>query len=82
MTSSVDRISPDAVIGTFTDVDALIATFDVSGGGEARHTDELKAIAGLEPTPPPPASAREDPRLVARALAVGAPGAVTVDVGE
>jgi hypothetical protein len=36
------------------DVDALIADFGVSGGGEAQARGELKKIAGLEPTPAPP----------------------------
>jgi hypothetical protein len=40
-----------------TDVDELIANFGVSGtskGTGTPHTAGLKAIAGLEPTPPPP----------------------------
>ncbi len=37
------------------DVDALISDFGVSGGGEKEQARELKAIAGLEPTPAPPA---------------------------
>jgi hypothetical protein len=38
-------------------VDTLIANFGVTdGGGDAPRTGDLKAIAGLEPTPPPPAS--------------------------
>ncbi len=37
-----------------TDIDLLIADFGVSGGGEQQHARELKAMAGLEPTPPPP----------------------------
>lgn len=41
------------------DVDALIADFGVSGGGEQQHARELKALAGLEPTPPPPNLAKE-----------------------
>jgi hypothetical protein len=53
-----------------TDVDALIATFAVSEGGEARHTNELKAIAGLEPTPPPP-PARDEPRAATRTAVAG-----------
>ena len=36
------------------DVDALIADFGVSGGGDAHARGELKQIAGLEPTPMPP----------------------------
>jgi hypothetical protein len=35
------------------DVDSLIADFGVSGGGERQHARDLKAVAGLEPTPPP-----------------------------
>ncbi len=35
------------------DVDTLIADFGVSGGGERQHARDLKAVAGLEPTPPP-----------------------------
>jgi hypothetical protein len=36
-----------------TDVDSLIADFGVSGGGERQHARDLKAMAGLDPTPPP-----------------------------
>ena len=35
------------------DVDSLIDRFSVSEGGVQQHARELKAIAGLEPTPPP-----------------------------
>jgi len=35
------------------DVDSLIEDFGVSGGAELHHARELKAVAGLEPTPPP-----------------------------
>jgi hypothetical protein len=35
-------------------VDALIATFGVSAEGDDRHARELKAMADIEPTPPPP----------------------------
>jgi hypothetical protein len=35
------------------DVDSLIAQFGVSGGAEQQHAMALKAIAGLDPTPPP-----------------------------
>ena len=38
------------------DVDSLISDFGVSGGGEREQARELKAIAGLDPTPAPPAS--------------------------
>jgi hypothetical protein len=36
------------------DIDSLIAQFGVSGAGENQQARDLKAIAGLEPTPPPP----------------------------
>ena len=36
------------------DVDDLIQQFGVSGTSEHQHARDLKAIAGLEPTPPPP----------------------------
>jgi len=39
-----------------TDVDELIADFSVSGTGEQQHARDLKKMAGLEPTPPPPAA--------------------------
>ncbi len=42
------------------DVDSLISDFGVSGGGDQEHARDLKAMAGLEPTPSPP----EDPPRV------------------
>lgn len=36
------------------DVDDLIAQFGVSGVSEQQHARDLKAMVGLEPTPPPP----------------------------
>jgi hypothetical protein len=36
------------------DVDSLISDFGVSGGGEREQARELKAMAGLDPTPRPP----------------------------
>ncbi len=36
------------------DVDSLISDFGVSGGGDHDHARDLKAMAGLEPTPRPP----------------------------
>ncbi len=36
------------------DVDSLISDFGVSGGGDQEHARDLKAMAGLEPTPRPP----------------------------
>jgi hypothetical protein len=50
------------------DVDDLIAQFGVSGASEQQHARDLKAIAGLEPTPPPPEIVR---RLETREVAVG-----------
>ncbi len=35
------------------DVDSLISDFGVSGSGDQEHARELKAMAGIEPTPPP-----------------------------
>jgi hypothetical protein len=58
---------PSDVSPSQADVDALIATFAVSEGGESRHTNELKAIAGLEPTPPPPPGRAERPPTLAAA---------------
>jgi len=36
------------------EVDSLLATFEVSNAGEKQVRTDLKAIAGLDPTPPPP----------------------------
>jgi hypothetical protein len=36
------------------DVDSLISDFGVSGGADHDHARDLKAMAGLEPTPSPP----------------------------
>jgi hypothetical protein len=36
------------------DVDDLISQFGVSGTSEQQHARDLKAMVGLEPTPPPP----------------------------
>ncbi len=47
------------------DVDDLIADFSVSGAGEQQHARDLKKMAGLEPTPPPPEIAR---RMETRAV--------------
>jgi hypothetical protein len=49
------------------DVDALIADFRVSGTGEQQHARDLKKMAGLEPTPPPPEIAH---RMGTRAVPV------------
>jgi len=40
------------------DVDSLIDTFGVAGTSEQHHARQLKAMVGLEPTPPPPEIAR------------------------
>ncbi|MGH7436997.1 MAG: hypothetical protein ACRENE_15090, partial [Polyangiaceae bacterium] len=42
------------------DVDKLIDDFSVSGDSEKQHARELKALAGLEPTPPPPGEGVDD----------------------
>jgi hypothetical protein len=51
------------------DVDALIADFGVSSQGEQQQSRALKAIAGLEPTPPPPPVLQR--RIETREVAVG-----------
>jgi hypothetical protein len=51
------------------DVDALIADFGVSGGSEHQQARDLKALAGLEPTPPPPPEIQR--RIDTREIAVG-----------
>jgi hypothetical protein len=50
------QFEPTSAIPPGADVDALIADFAVSAGGEQSHARELKAMAGLEPTPPPPSA--------------------------
>jgi hypothetical protein len=50
------QFEPAGPIPAGADVDALIADFGVSEGGEQSHARELKAMAGLEPTPPPPSA--------------------------
>jgi hypothetical protein len=54
---AVAEVRPDAggekLFGN-DEVDDLLATFEVSGGSETQVRNELKAIAGLGPTPPPP----------------------------
>ncbi|HLK38102.1 MAG TPA: hypothetical protein VKU41_15175 [Polyangiaceae bacterium] len=52
------------------DVDSLIDRFAVSSTGEQQHARELKAMAGLEPTPPPP-EARRAPRVEAPGVESG-----------
>jgi hypothetical protein len=37
-----------------SEVDDLLAAFEVSGAGDKQMSRDLKAIAGLDPTPPPP----------------------------
>ncbi|HEX8790410.1 MAG TPA: hypothetical protein VF765_05620 [Polyangiaceae bacterium] len=58
------------------DVDSLIADFSVSGAGEQQHARDLKKMAGLEPTPPPPEIVR---RMETRAVPVTPP---PTDVGS
>jgi hypothetical protein len=50
------QFEPTGAIPPGADVDALIADFGVSEGGEQSHARQLKAMAGLEPTPPPPSA--------------------------
>ena len=60
------------------DVDDLIADFSVSGAGEQQHARDLKKMAGLEPTPPPPEIAR---RMETRAVPV-TPGVAQAVAGS
>jgi hypothetical protein len=55
------------------DVDSLIDQFGVSGGGEQQHARDLKAMVGLEPTPPPPVQATTPEGRPGRAATPGAP---------
>ena len=48
---------PTASSGAGDEVDHLLASFGVSARGEQAARNELKALVGLEPTPPPPGSA-------------------------
>lgn len=41
------------------DVDALIEQFGVTAGGDQQHARDLKALAGLDPTPAPTAAPRD-----------------------
>ncbi len=50
------------------EVDHLLASFGVSSRGEQSQRNELKALVGLEPTPPPPGSGHPDDAEHARAL--------------
>ena len=43
------------------EVDHLLESFGVSSRGERAQRNELKALVGLEPTPPPPENARDAP---------------------
>jgi hypothetical protein len=52
------------------DVDDLISQFAVSGQSEQQHARNLKAMAGLDPTPPPPEIMR---RMETREVAVEGP---------
>ncbi|HEY3816918.1 MAG TPA: hypothetical protein VGL81_07100 [Polyangiaceae bacterium] len=53
------------------DVDDLISQFGVSGQSEQQHARNLKAMVGLEPTPPPPPEILR--RLETREVAVQGP---------
>ena len=46
--------APDKTLFKGDEVDSLLASFEVAGGGEKEMSRDLKAIAGLDPTPPPP----------------------------
>ncbi|HEY2510980.1 MAG TPA: hypothetical protein VGI39_08995 [Polyangiaceae bacterium] len=48
---------PTTSSGGEDEVDHLLASFGVSSRGEQAARNELKALVGLEPTPPPPGSA-------------------------
>jgi hypothetical protein len=61
------------------DVDSLISDFGVSGSAEHEHARDLKALAGLEPTPPPGSPSRR-PRAPAAIESV-APRGTSSDGG-
>ncbi|MBS2019873.1 MAG: hypothetical protein JST00_43825 [Deltaproteobacteria bacterium] len=48
-----EKGTPDKLFGG-DEVDSLLATFEVSSVGEKQMSRDLKAIAGLDPTPAPP----------------------------
>ena len=52
------------------DVDDLISHFAVSGQSEQQHARDLKAMVGLDPTPPPPEIVR---RIETREIATAGP---------
>jgi len=56
------------------DVDSLIAQFGVTGGGEQQHARALRAVAGIDATPPPPAQA---PRAAAADVSPARPPATS-----
>ncbi len=62
------------------DVDALIDQFAVSAESDQQQARELRAMAGLEPTPPPPSPARE--RQVLRRIPVLRPDRDAEEVTE
>ncbi len=51
--AAAERKTPDKLLGD-DEVENLLATFEVKAVGEKEMSRDLKAIAGLEPTPPPP----------------------------
>jgi hypothetical protein len=52
-TSAPERSAADKLFGG-DEVDSLLSTFEVSNVGEKQVRNDLKAIAGVEPTPGPP----------------------------
>lgn len=52
-TGGAERSAADKLFGG-DEVDSLLSTFEVSNVGEKQVRNDLKAIAGLEPTPGPP----------------------------
>jgi hypothetical protein len=52
-TAAAERAEIDKLFGG-DEVDSLLSTFEVSNVGEKQVRNDLKAIAGLEPTPAPP----------------------------
>jgi hypothetical protein len=54
------RPAPPRATGAGDEVDNLLASFGVSTRGERAQRNALKALVGLEPTPPPPGSDRPE----------------------
>ena len=51
--SEIDALLEDRAV---EDIDALISNFEVSGENTNDQARQLKAVAGLDPTPPPPSA--------------------------